>query len=107
MELTLIVDYVTFVYGHVTAFVVRVVNLKHVKSVFIANSMWWWSFLHPQATDRDFVDKLNSKFKAAPNFELVRNHTPLFTIVHYAGKVSKSIVTTVTLQFTWSVLVNN
>ncbi|KAK7125339.1 hypothetical protein R3I93_020882 [Phoxinus phoxinus] len=41
----------------------------------------------PQATDRDFVDKLNSKFKAAPNFEVVRNHTPLFTIVHYAGKV--------------------
>lgn len=45
-------------------------------------------FLHPQATDRDFVDKLNSKFKTAPNFEVVRNHTPLFTIVHYAGKVS-------------------
>lgn len=41
----------------------------------------------PQATDRDFVDKLNSKFKAAPNFEVVRNHTPLFTVVHYAGKV--------------------
>uniref|UniRef100_A0A672NQV9 Unconventional myosin-X-like n=1 Tax=Sinocyclocheilus grahami TaxID=75366 RepID=A0A672NQV9_SINGR len=41
----------------------------------------------PQATDRDFVDKLNSKFKTAPNFEVVRNHTPLFTIVHYAGKV--------------------
>lgn len=41
----------------------------------------------PQASDRDFVDKLNSKFKAAPNFEVVRNHTPLFTIVHYAGKV--------------------
>ncbi len=50
--------------------------------------MWWWSFLLPQATDRDFVDKLNSKFKAAPNFEVVRNHSPLFTIVHYAGKVS-------------------
>lgn len=43
--------------------------------------------LYPQATDRDFVDKLNSKFKTAPNFEVVRNHTPLFTIVHYAGKV--------------------
>uniref|UniRef100_A0A673LHC8 Myosin-IIIb-like n=1 Tax=Sinocyclocheilus rhinocerous TaxID=307959 RepID=A0A673LHC8_9TELE len=41
----------------------------------------------PQATDRNFVDKLNSKFKTAPNFEVVRNHTPLFTIVHYAGKV--------------------
>lgn len=43
--------------------------------------------LHPQATDRDFVDKLNSKFKTVPNFEVVRSHTPLFTIVHYAGKV--------------------
>lgn len=43
--------------------------------------------LYPQATDRDFVDKLNGKFKTAPNFEVVRNHTPLFTIVHYAGKV--------------------
>lgn len=42
---------------------------------------------HPQATDRDFVDKLNSKFKTASNFEVVRSHTPLFTIVHYAGKV--------------------
>ncbi|XP_056592476.1 myosin-IIIb [Triplophysa dalaica] len=41
----------------------------------------------PQATDRDFVDKLNSKFKTVPNFEVVRSHTPLFTIVHYAGKV--------------------
>ncbi|XP_055063389.2 myosin-IIIb isoform X2 [Misgurnus anguillicaudatus] len=41
----------------------------------------------PQATDKDFVDKLNSKFKTAPNFEVVRSHTPLFTIVHYAGKV--------------------
>ncbi|XP_052463583.1 myosin-IIIb-like [Carassius gibelio] len=41
----------------------------------------------PQATDRDFVDKLNSKFKTAPSFEVVRSHTPVFTIVHYAGKV--------------------
>ncbi|RXN04977.1 myosin-IIIb-like isoform X2 [Labeo rohita] len=46
----------------------------------------------PQATDRDFVDKLNSKFKTAPNFEVVRNHTPLFTIVHYAGKHSLAVL---------------
>ncbi|KAL7848264.1 hypothetical protein AOLI_G00229820 [Acnodon oligacanthus] len=41
----------------------------------------------PQATDGNFVDKLNSKFKANPHFELVKSHSPLFTIVHYAGKV--------------------
>uniref|UniRef100_A0A3B4D9N5 Myosin-IIIb-like n=1 Tax=Pygocentrus nattereri TaxID=42514 RepID=A0A3B4D9N5_PYGNA len=41
----------------------------------------------PQATDGNFVDKLNSKFKANPHFEVVKSHSPLFTIVHYAGKV--------------------
>ncbi|XP_053500993.1 myosin-IIIb isoform X1 [Ictalurus furcatus] len=41
----------------------------------------------PQATDGNFVDKLNSKFKANPHFEVVRSHSPLFTVVHYAGKV--------------------
>ncbi|XP_063067724.1 myosin-IIIb isoform X2 [Engraulis encrasicolus] len=41
----------------------------------------------PQATDRDFVDKLNSKFKAHPNYEVVRSHNPAFTVVHYAAKV--------------------
>ncbi|MCI4388069.1 hypothetical protein PGIGA_G00081280 [Pangasianodon gigas] len=39
------------------------------------------------ATDGNFVDKLNSKFKANPHFEVVRSHSPLFTVVHYAGKV--------------------
>ncbi|XP_028981003.2 myosin-IIIb [Esox lucius] len=41
----------------------------------------------PQASDRDFVDKLNSKFKSSPHYEVVRSHSPLFTVVHYAGKV--------------------
>lgn len=41
----------------------------------------------PQATDRDFVDKLNSKFKAHANYEVVRSHSPAFTVVHYAAKV--------------------
>ncbi|GAA6107704.1 myosin-IIIb [Tachysurus ichikawai] len=41
----------------------------------------------PQATDGNLVDKLNSKFKANPHFEVVRSHSPLFTVVHYAGKV--------------------
>ncbi|KAG7476572.1 hypothetical protein MATL_G00084410 [Megalops atlanticus] len=41
----------------------------------------------PQATDKDFVDKLNSKFKGNPHFEVVRSHNPLFTVIHYAGKV--------------------
>uniref|UniRef100_A0A8C8C4T8 Myosin-IIIb-like n=1 Tax=Oncorhynchus tshawytscha TaxID=74940 RepID=A0A8C8C4T8_ONCTS len=39
------------------------------------------------ASDRDFVDKLNSKFKSSPHYEVVRSHSPLFTVVHYAGKV--------------------
>ncbi|XP_062383882.1 myosin-IIIb [Sardina pilchardus] len=41
----------------------------------------------PQATDRNFVDKLNSKFKSHPNYEVVRSHSPAFTVVHYAAKV--------------------
>nr|XP_046173220.1 myosin-IIIb-like isoform X3 [Oncorhynchus gorbuscha] len=41
----------------------------------------------PQASDRDFVDKLNSKFQSSPHYEVVRSHRPLFTVVHYAGKV--------------------
>uniref|UniRef100_A0AAR2IU06 Myosin motor domain-containing protein n=1 Tax=Pygocentrus nattereri TaxID=42514 RepID=A0AAR2IU06_PYGNA len=44
-------------------------------------------FFNLQATDGNFVDKLNSKFKANPHFEVVKSHSPLFTIVHYAGKV--------------------
>ncbi|CAB1318501.1 unnamed protein product, partial [Coregonus sp. 'balchen'] len=38
----------------------------------------------PQASDRDFVDKLNSKFKSSPHYEVVRSHSPLFT-VQYNG----------------------
>ncbi|XP_051972809.1 myosin-IIIb [Xyrauchen texanus] len=65
---------------------------KPILDLFLTKPIGIFSLLDeqsafPQATDRDFVDKLNSKFKAAPNFEVVRNHTPLFTIVHYAGKV--------------------
>ncbi|KAJ8338684.1 hypothetical protein SKAU_G00354700 [Synaphobranchus kaupii] len=41
----------------------------------------------PQATDKTFVDKLNNKFKSHPHFEVVRSHNPLFTVLHYAGKV--------------------
>ena len=44
-------------------------------------------YLSPKASDRDFVDKLNSKFKSSPHYEVVRSHSPLFTVVHYAGKV--------------------
>ncbi|XP_051542316.1 myosin-IIIb [Myxocyprinus asiaticus] len=65
---------------------------KPILDLFLTKPIGIFSLLDeqsafPQATDRDFVDKLNSKFKAAPNYEVVRNHTPLFTIVHYAGKV--------------------
>ncbi|KAG2466464.1 MYO7A protein, partial [Polypterus senegalus] len=41
----------------------------------------------PQATDKNFVEKLNSSFKGNAHFEVVRSHMPVFNIVHYAGKV--------------------
>ncbi|XP_028836302.1 myosin-IIIb isoform X1 [Denticeps clupeoides] len=41
----------------------------------------------PQATNRDFVDKLNNKFKGTPHYEVVQGFNPLFTVIHYAGKV--------------------
>uniref|UniRef100_A0A8C7JEE1 Myosin-IIIb n=1 Tax=Oncorhynchus kisutch TaxID=8019 RepID=A0A8C7JEE1_ONCKI len=45
------------------------------------------STLIPPHHLQDFVDKLNSKFKSSPHYEVVRSHSPLFTVVHYAGKV--------------------
>uniref|UniRef100_A0AAY4AW28 Uncharacterized protein n=1 Tax=Denticeps clupeoides TaxID=299321 RepID=A0AAY4AW28_9TELE len=39
------------------------------------------------ATNRDFVDKLNNKFKGTPHYEVVQGFNPLFTVIHYAGKV--------------------
>ncbi|XP_015470689.1 myosin-IIIb-like [Parus major] len=41
----------------------------------------------PQATDKTFVDKLNSSFKGNLHFQPARGHVLGFSIMHYAGKV--------------------
>ncbi|NXE27012.1 MYO3B protein, partial [Ardeotis kori] len=41
----------------------------------------------PQATDKTFVDKLNSSFKGNLHFQPGRGRVLSFTIIHYAGKV--------------------
>ncbi|NWW42592.1 MYO3B protein, partial [Pedionomus torquatus] len=41
----------------------------------------------PQATDKTFVDKLNSSFKGNSHFQPGRGHVLGFSIIHYAGKV--------------------
>ncbi|NXS21406.1 MYO3B protein, partial [Mystacornis crossleyi] len=41
----------------------------------------------PQATDKTFVDKLNSSFKGNLHFQPARGCVLGFSIVHYAGKV--------------------
>ncbi|KFW87784.1 Myosin-IIIb, partial [Manacus vitellinus] len=41
----------------------------------------------PQATDKTFVDKLNSSFKGNLHFQPARGHVLGFSITHYAGKV--------------------
>ncbi|KAM6364146.1 myosin-IIIb-like isoform 2-T2 [Pluvialis apricaria] len=44
----------------------------------------------PQATDRTFVDKLNSSFKGNLHFQPGRGRVLGFSIIHYAGKVQYS-----------------
>ncbi|KAF4793146.1 myosin-IIIb-like isoform X1 [Turdus rufiventris] len=41
----------------------------------------------PQATDKTFVDKLNSTFKGSLHFQPARGRVLGFSIMHYAGKV--------------------
>ncbi|NXC08616.1 MYO3B protein, partial [Orthonyx spaldingii] len=41
----------------------------------------------PQATDKTFVDKLNSSFKGNLHFQPTRGRVLGFSIIHYAGKV--------------------
>ncbi|XP_023667480.2 myosin-IIIb [Paramormyrops kingsleyae] len=65
---------------------------KPILDLFLSKPIGIFSLLDeqsafPQATDRDFVDKLNSKFKGSPHFEIARSRHPVFTVVHYAGKV--------------------
>ncbi|KAM4879292.1 myosin-IIIb-like [Sylvia borin] len=43
----------------------------------------------PQATDKTFVDKLNSSFKGNLHFQPARGHVLGFSIIHYAGKVQE------------------
>jgi len=40
-----------------------------------------------QATDKTFVDKLNSSFKGNLHFQPGRGRVLGFSIIHYAGKV--------------------
>lgn len=40
-----------------------------------------------QATDKTFVDKLNSSFKGNLHFQPARGRVLGFSIIHYAGKV--------------------
>ncbi|MGH0179526.1 UNVERIFIED_CONTAM: hypothetical protein FKN15_002053 [Acipenser sinensis] len=65
---------------------------KPILDLFLAKPFGIFSLLDeqsafPKATDTNFVDKLNSNFKGKPHFEIVRSHNPMFTVVHYAGKV--------------------
>ncbi|NXY22775.1 MYO3B protein, partial [Atrichornis clamosus] len=41
----------------------------------------------PQATDKTFVDKLNSNFKGNSHFQPAQGRVLGFSIIHYAGKV--------------------
>ncbi|XP_066567547.1 myosin-IIIb isoform X2 [Amia ocellicauda] len=65
---------------------------KPILDLFLAKPFGIFSLLDeqsafPQATDSNFVDKLNSKYKGNKHYETVRGHNPLFAVVHYAGKV--------------------
>ncbi|XP_028660644.1 myosin-IIIb isoform X2 [Erpetoichthys calabaricus] len=65
---------------------------KPILDLFLAKPVGIFSLLDeqsafPQATDKNFVEKLNSSFKGNAHFEVVRSHMPMFSIVHYAGRV--------------------
>ncbi|GCC28317.1 hypothetical protein chiPu_0006746 [Chiloscyllium punctatum] len=65
---------------------------KSILDLFLARPLGVFSLLDeqsafPQATDKTFVDKLNSSFKGNPHFKIDRSRTPGFTVIHYAGKI--------------------
>ncbi|XP_048474444.1 myosin-IIIb [Rhincodon typus] len=65
---------------------------KSILDLFLARPLGVFSLLDeqsafPQATDRTFVDKLNSSFKGNPHFKIDRSRAPGFTVIHYAGKI--------------------
>lgn len=67
-------------------------NNKPILDLFLVKPVGILSLLDeqssfPKATDSTLVEKLNSKFKGNPHYELGRSRNTTFTIVHYAGKV--------------------
>ncbi|XP_069061831.1 myosin-IIIb-like [Pleurodeles waltl] len=67
-------------------------NNKSILDLFLVKPVGILSLLDeqstfPKATDSTFVEKLNSKFKGHPHYELGRSRNTAFTIIHYAGKV--------------------
>ncbi|XP_072353285.1 myosin-IIIb [Scyliorhinus torazame] len=65
---------------------------KAILDLFLAKPLGVFSLLDeqtafPRATDRAFVDKINSSFKGNPHFKVDRSHSPVFAVIHYAGKV--------------------
>nr|XP_048690601.1 myosin-IIIb-like isoform X2 [Caretta caretta] len=67
-------------------------NNKPILDLFLAKPLGLLSLLDeqstfPQATDKTFVDKLNSTFKGNSHFQPCRGRVLGFSIIHYAGKV--------------------
>uniref|UniRef100_A0A8C3SGY2 non-specific serine/threonine protein kinase n=1 Tax=Chelydra serpentina TaxID=8475 RepID=A0A8C3SGY2_CHESE len=63
-----------------------------LQDLFLAKPLGLLSLLDeqstfPQATDKTFVDKLNSTFKGNSHFQPCRGRVLGFSIIHYAGKV--------------------
>ncbi|XP_067399611.1 myosin-IIIb-like isoform X2 [Emydura macquarii macquarii] len=67
-------------------------NNKPILDLFLAKPLGLLSLLDeqssfPQATDKTFVDKLNSTFKGNSHFQSRRGCVLEFSIIHYAGTV--------------------
>ncbi|XP_062455597.1 myosin-IIIb-like isoform X2 [Rhea pennata] len=67
-------------------------NNEPILNLFLAKPLGLLSLLDeqsafPQATDKTFVDKLNSSFKGNVHFQSSRGRVLGFSIIHYAGNV--------------------
>ncbi|NWQ66618.1 MYO3B protein, partial [Neopipo cinnamomea] len=67
-------------------------NNEPILNLFLAKPLGLLSLLDeqsafPQATDKTFVDKLNSSFKGNLHFQPAQGRVLGFSITHYAGKV--------------------
>uniref|UniRef100_A0A4W3IJX8 Myosin-IIIb-like n=1 Tax=Callorhinchus milii TaxID=7868 RepID=A0A4W3IJX8_CALMI len=65
---------------------------KEILDLFLAKPLGIFSLLDeqstfPQASDKTFVDKLNTSFKGNSCYKIDRRRSPAFTVMHYAGKV--------------------